>query len=89
MAKINNDVANSKKELKKMITDKNLKTSTLYWLEHKLQTEKEHVEIKKILISDCEKRNDTVVSRLKEFASLYDITKNEKNKLVLYLTIAK
>ncbi|KAI8905763.1 hypothetical protein DFJ77DRAFT_209812 [Powellomyces hirtus] len=60
--------------------EKELKSRELIRIRNKLKTIKDDVTIKETAVVDAGKRCQEAVVRLKEFATLYDVVKNERNK---------
>ncbi|KAJ3024068.1 hypothetical protein HKX48_007248 [Thoreauomyces humboldtii] len=60
--------------------EKELKSRELIRIRNKLKTIKDDVTIKEAALVDASKRCQEAVVRLKEFATLYDVVKNERNK---------
>lgn len=51
-------------------------------IRNKLKTIKDDLGVKEIAVLDASKRCQEAIIRLKEFATLYDVVKNERNKYV-------
>ena len=51
-------------------------------IREKFNAAKEDISAKNISISDSEKRFNEAIHRLKSFAAMYDVAKNERNKYV-------
>ncbi|KAI8824342.1 uncharacterized protein EV422DRAFT_317338 [Fimicolochytrium jonesii] len=60
--------------------EKELKSKELIRIRNKLKVIKDDVGVKEIAVLDGSKRCQEAVIRLKDFATLYDVVKNERNK---------
>ncbi|KAI8808274.1 hypothetical protein BJ742DRAFT_772272 [Cladochytrium replicatum] len=68
------------KQIETMSGERELKSRELIRIQTKCRTIKEDLSVKDIAISDSRKRCEESATRLKEFATLYDVVKNERNK---------
>ncbi|KND04550.1 uncharacterized protein SPPG_00275 [Spizellomyces punctatus DAOM BR117] len=68
------------KQVEELNVEKELKARELIRIRNKLKTIKDNLGVKEISVLDASKRCQEAVTRLKEFATLYDVVKNERNK---------
>ncbi|KAI9089460.1 hypothetical protein DFS34DRAFT_639300 [Phlyctochytrium arcticum] len=69
-----------RKQVDELNVEKELKSRELIRIRNKNKTIKDDLSVKEISALDASKRCQEAMTRLKEFATLYDVVKNERNK---------
>ncbi|KAI8998429.1 hypothetical protein BC832DRAFT_235383 [Gaertneriomyces semiglobifer] len=72
--------AGLRKQLDEVSVEKEIKAREILRIRNKMKAIKDDLAVKEVAVLDASKRCQEAIMRLREFAQLYDVVKNERNK---------